>query len=211
MSRGQESSTGDTAKGRSSTYYNNAQNSYSSAQADIGDYEKKLGDYAATVAKFRSSNPYVKGGEFQTSQNQQLANTSDAAARAAGTALQGQALRTGENSAGAIGATEAMQEENTRNLSAEQAKANEQRIGAEAGYNEKGVGMAGDVTKASEFPVQAETSLSGQQGQLSDAELEEAIRAYSLDPSFGDQFGSAFATGMGNLVTFGGGKGFGHG
>lgn len=197
MSRAQESGTGDTAKGRSGTYYNNAQNSYANAQSDVGDYEKQLGDYGASIAKFRSSNPFVEGGEFQRDSNQQTANTADAMARSAGETLQGQALRTGQNSAGAIGATEKMEQQNTRDLSADQAKLNQARIGQEAGYNEKGVGMEGDLTRATEFPVQAETQLSGQQGALSDANLRDAIEAYQANPSFSDEFGGAFAKSLG--------------
>jgi hypothetical protein len=198
MSRSQTTGAADTAKDRSGTFYTDSQNSYANAQADVGNYEKSLGDYAAKVAKFQSSNPYVKGGQFDTASNQQTANTADAMARSAGEALQGQSLRTGENSAGAIGATEKMQEQNTRDLSADQAKLNQQRIGGEAAYNEKGVGMQGDVTKATEFPVAAETALSGQQGNLSEEELKNAMQAYESAPSFGDQFGGAFAKGLGS-------------
>lgn len=197
MSRGQESSAGTTAQGQNATYYNNAQNSYANAQADVGDYEKQLGDYGASVAKFTSSNPYVEGGEYQTSQNKSLANTADATARAAGQTLQGQALRTGQNTAGDIAATEKMEQQNTRDLSADQAKANDQRISSEAGYNQQGVNMEGELTKAAEAPAQLESTLSGQQGSLGNQSLEDEINAYAKNPSFGDEFGGMFAQQLG--------------
>lgn len=196
MSRGQENQTFDTASGQNQGYFNNAQNSYSNAQADIGDYQKQLSDYAGQVAKFNSSNPYVQGGEFQTAQNQQLANTADASARAAGEALQGQALRTGQNTAGAIAATENMQQTNERNLAGQEAAATQQRIGSEAGYNEQGVGNEENLTKATAVPAQMETTLAGQQGELGNAALSEEEKA-AQTPSWMEEFGNALAENVG--------------
>lgn len=186
MSRDQQTATYKTAKDQNQGYYNNAQNSYTNAQTDVGDFEKQLSDYAA-------KNPYKQGGEFQTRENQVLANTSDAAARSAGQTLQSQALRTGQNSAGAIAATEAMQQQNTRDLSAEQAAEEGKRIGNEADYN-KG------TLEATAQPVQMETQLAGQQAAAGEGTLNTQQRA-AEQPSWLDQFGSAFGQ------TFGAGLG----
>lgn len=182
MSRDQQNKTFNTAEGQNQGYYSNAQNSYSKAQGDVGDFEKQLADYA-------SSNPYKQGGEFQTSTNQILANTSDAAARSAGNTLQSQALRTGNNSAGAIAATEAMQQQNTRNLSGQEAAANQERIGKQADYN-KG------ALDASAVPAELESRLASEQGQLGEGTLNTQEQA-AKQPSWMDEFGGALAGGLG--------------
>lgn len=188
MSRDQQTATYKTAKGQNEGYYGNAQNSYTQAQTDVGDFQKQLAEYGA-------KNPYKQGGEFQTRENQVLANTSDAAARSAGNVIQSQALRTGQNSAGAIAATEAMQQQNTRDLSAEQAAEEGKRIGAQADYN-KG------TLEASAEPARMETTLAGQQGQLGEGTLNTQEKA-AEQPSWLDQFGGAFGQSFGKgLGTF---------
>lgn len=182
MSRAQEGQTFDTAKQQNQGYYDNAQNSYANAQQDVGDFENQLASYA-------SANPYKQGGEFQTDMNRVTANTSDAAARSAGNVLQSQALRTGQNSAGAIAATEAMQQQNTRDLSSEQASEEGKRIGNEANYNQ-------GVLQASEKPAEMETQLAGQQGQLGEGALN-TMQGAGKTPSWTDEFGNAFAAGLG--------------
>lgn len=183
MSRSQQTETFDTAKGQNAGYYANSQNSYNQAQGDVGDYQDQL-------AKYSASNPYKQGGEYQTSTNQILANTSDAAARGAGNTLQSQALRTGQNSAGAVAATEAMQQQNTRNLSGEEAQANQERIGQEAGYNKSAL-------TAAEVPAQLEAGLSGQQGNLGEGTLGVQQKAGDT-PSWMDEFGGALAKSLGS-------------
>ena len=185
MSRGAEAATGATAGKQNAGYYAGSQNSYSQAQNDVGDYQDQLAKYAA-------SNPYVEGGQFQKTTNQVLANTSDAGARAAGDALQAQSLRTGQNSAGAVAATERMQQQGTRDLSAEEAKANQERIGAGAEFN-KG------VLGATAVPAQLETTLAGQQGQLAEGALGTAQKA-NAQPGFWDEFGQAFAKNAGGTL-----------
>jgi len=202
MSRSQESSVVDTAKGQNAGYYNNAQNSYSQAQTDVGNYEKQLADYAGDVSKFSASNPYVKGGEFQTSTNQQLSNTADAGARSAGEALQGQALRTGQNTAGSIAATEAMEQQGTRDLASEEAKATQQRIGSEAGYNKEALDANQSLVSDTAVPAQLETTLSGQQGSLAGGALSTEEQA-AKQPSWMDEFGNTLASGLGNLAISG--------
>ncbi|MGA7885240.1 MAG: hypothetical protein WCA44_05810 [Acidobacteriaceae bacterium] len=161
MSRPQINQTFGTASDQNAGYYNNAQNSYTQSQNDISDYQDQLSKYA-------SSNPYVEGGQFQTDSNKVIANTNDAGARAAGEKLQSQALRTGQNSAGDVAATEQMEQQGTRNTSAEQAQANNQRIGAGANYN-KG------TLQATEFPAQfaagMASSMSGAANKALDTQL----------------------------------------
>ena len=202
MSRAQEGAVIDTAKGQNKTYFNNAQNSYSAANADIGDYQRELADYKGQVSAFSAKNPYTQGGEFQRSTNQIVANTSDANARAAGQTLQGQALRTGQNSAGAIGATEAMERQGTRDVAGEEAGANQQRIGAEAGYNKEALDAGKGVVGATEVPAQLETTLAGQQGNLGEGALGIQENA-AKTPSWMDQFGDQAAKDLADLGTFG--------
>lgn len=189
MSRAQETTATNTAASQNAGYYNNSQNSYSNAETDAGNYEKQLSEYAG-------SNPYTAGGEFQTAQNTSLSNTADASAAAAGTTLQSQALRTGQNTSGDVAATEAMQQSNERALSGQEATENASRISSEAGYNQ-------GVLSATAVPVQQQTTLaanetSGATGAASnqgkDAET----------PSWMDQFGSAVASGLGKAITSGG-------
>lgn len=185
MSRGQENQVFDTSQEQNETAAKNAQTSFNNAQTDVGNYEDQL-------SKFAAGNPYVKGGELETDQNKVLSNTADAGARAAGQALQSAAVRTGQNAGGAIAATEAMQQENERNLAEQEAKANQQRIGAEAGYNK-------DVLGATEIPATLEAGLTGQQlgaqsNALSDQE-KAASTPSTADAVFGDilQAGSSAA------------------
>jgi hypothetical protein len=199
MSRAQEGAVVDTAKGQNKSYYNNAQNSYSNAQADVNNYENQLSDYKGKVAQFSAKNPYVQGGEFQTATNQQLANTADAGARSAGTMLQEQALRTGQNTAGAIGATEEMERQGTRDLGAAEAGATQKRIAGEAGYNAEALDANKGLLPATEVPAQLETTLSGQQGNLGEGTLGIQQKAGET-PSWTDQFGDAAAKDLADLA-----------
>lgn len=161
MSRPQINAVNDTASSQNKGYYNDAQNSYVQSQNDIGDYQDQLSKYA-------SSNPYVEGGQFQTDSNKVIANTNDAGARAAGEKLQSQALRTGQNSAGDVAATEQLEQQGTRDTAAEEAKANQQRIEGDAGYNKS-------TLQATEFPAQfaagMASSMSGAANKALDTQL----------------------------------------
>jgi hypothetical protein len=170
MSRGQINQTFDTASSQNAGYYNDAQNSYAKANNAENDYESQLSKYAA-------SNPYGEGGQFQKTTNQIVANTADARARAAGNALQSQALRTGGNSAGGVAATEAMTQQGTRDISGEEAQANQERIGAGAGYNK-------NVLQATEFPAQFASQMAKNMGgEGNDAlKTQEAAAAWN-DPA----------------------------
>jgi hypothetical protein len=175
MSRGQENQVFNQAQGQNATAAKNAQTSYNTAQSDIGNYQDQL-------AKFAAGNPYGEGGQYQTAQNEVLSNTADAMGRSAGEALQGAAVRGGMNAGAGIAATEAMQQNNERNLAAQEAKANEQRIGAGAQYG-------ADVMKASAVPAQIETSLTGQQLNAQDNTLGTQERA-AQTPSLMDELGN---------------------
>lgn len=185
MSRGQEGQVFDTATQQNATAATNAQNSYNQAQTGVQDYENQLSQFAA-------ANPYGQGGQFQTSQNQALANTADAAAQAAGQTLQGAAARTGGNPSAAIAATEAMNQQNTRNLSSEEATQNANRIANQAGYNEK-------TLQASSLPATLETTLAGQQIGAEENQLKTGEEAANM-PSFADTLGSSFAKGLGTAA-----------
>lgn len=188
MSRGQEGETFATAKGQNAGYYSNAQNSYTNAQADVGDFSDQL-------ASYKASNPYVNGGAFQTATNQQLANTADASARSAGSRLQSQAERTGQNTAGSVAATEQMQQQNTRDLSSEEAAETQKRIGAGAGYNE-------NVLNATAKPEEMEAGLAGQQLGAAGGALGTQQKAGET-PSWTDEFGNSLATNLGKALVFG--------
>lgn len=185
MSRGQETQVFNTAQQQNQQFNQNAQNSYTQAQEGVTDYEKQLSQFAA-------ANPYGQGGEFQTSQNQVLANTSDAAAQAAAQQMQGEAVRTGQNSGSAIAATQADEQANERNLSSQQGNANATRIGDQATYNK-------DILSASSLPATLETTLSGQQADAGNKSLEDEQKA-GEQPSFLDSLGTAFATGLGGTA-----------
>lgn len=185
MSRSQENQTFNTEANDQKGYNANEQTSYDTAQSDVGDYQDQLSKVAA-------SNPYTAGGEMQTTENQQLANTSDANAQATGQMLQSQAVRTGTNAAGSIAATQAAQQENARNLSSTEAGADQSRIGNEASYNQAVLG-------ASAVPENMEASLASQQGNLAIGAGNTA-QAAAQTPSFTDELGNEGLAVTGSLL-----------
>lgn len=192
MSRGQETEVNTTAGNQNAAFNTNAQSSYNAAQGDIGDYKAQL-------SKFAADNPYGTGGAYQSAVNQSTANTADAASQAAGQALQGQAVRTGQNAAGAIGATQAIDEANTRNVMQTQATANANRIQQGAGYNK-------EVLGASEVPATLEANLSGQQAGAGNTALGTQQKAAET-PDLSEELmsgvigaGQQFASGFGKTV-----------
>ena len=182
MSRGQEAQVLSTAEQQNTTAANNAQQSYNQAQGGVADYEDQL-------SKFAVANPYGAGGAYQTGQNKIFAGTADAAAQAAGQAMQGQAVRTGQNAGSAIAAANSTQQQNERTLSDQEAQANAARIQNQAGYN-------AETLKAAEVPAQLETALSGQQLTAGNESLGTAQKA-GMDPSFMDTLGDSFAGAFG--------------
>lgn len=197
MSRSQQTAVYNQTKGEGEQAFGDAENSYALGQQDVGKYEDQLGKYAA-------SNPFTPGGEFQTDTNRVLANTADASATAAGARLQGIASRTGQNPNASIAATEAMQQENERNLGGQEAEAEKERIGSEADYNKSVLG-------ATAAPVSMETSLINSQtplyGHAVGAE-EDAAKTPSFMETLEGQLasaGTAFAGGLGKSMGGGGG------
>ena len=170
MGRAAVQRTAVAAAGQNAGYYNEAQNSYAKSQNDVNDYESQL-------SKYKAANPYGQGGEFQTATNQQLANTSDAGAQAAGAYLQGEAQRTGQNTAGGIAATERMQQQGTRDLSAEEARATQERLGAGAQYGKSALG-------ATEVPAQLESQISDYMGKNAGSALDTMAKSAAItDPA----------------------------
>jgi hypothetical protein len=189
VSRSQQTSTFNTATKNSKQDQGNAQSSYGATQDDINNYKDSL-------AKFVSSNPYTKGGEYDQTINTGLANTSDAGATSLAGNLQSQALRTGQNS-GADAATAAeYARQNQRQLTADQATAQQGRINSETGYNE-------DAMKLATEPITAENSLYGTSSGAANTALNTAEGA-AQQPSFWDTVGSSFGQQLGK--TLGGGN-----
>lgn len=188
MSRSQQGALYNTTSKEGGTAFGSAENDLTRAQEDIGNYEGQLASYAA-------GNPYVPGGEFQTSQNRVLSDTANATANAGQAMVQGMARRTGQNPAAANAAGEAIAEKSQRTLGADQARANEQRIGDEANYNRS-------VLQASAVPVGMESQLAGDQSRLYGTAMGTSESA-ARTPSFWDVTGDAFGNALGK--TLGGG------
>lgn len=175
MSRGQQGQTFDTASGENKSYNQNAQTSFNTTQGDVTDFGK-------ATNKFIAANPYTQGGEYQTSSNQILGDTAAGIAQSTGQGIQGAAVRTGQNAGGAIAATENMEEANMRGLSAEEAKANQDRIAGETSYNQAGLGLEG-------AKVGMQNSLATEQAGAAQGALGTQEQA-AQTPSFMDQLGS---------------------
>ena len=188
MSRGQQQSVINTASGVQKNDNTLANTSFNSAQQDIGEYSDALGG-------FKAANPYVQGGSVQTAQNQQIADTAAGQAERAGAAVQGAAVRTGQNAGGAIAATKDMEMANERALAGEEAGAAERRAAAGTGYGEA-------VLAGKEKIPGMEDQIAAQEGQLAQGALNTQESA-SQTPSFFDTLGSSFASQLGK--TLGGG------
>lgn len=173
MSRGQENEVNTTAGDQNSAFNKNAQASYTAAQTDVGDYQNQLSQFAA-------ANPYGAGGAYQTAVNQSTANTADAASQAEAQAAQSQAVRTGQNAGAGIASGQAANEANTRNLMAQQAKNNADRITQGAGYGK-------EVLGATQVPASLEAGLAGQQASAGNTALETQQKAAET-PSVGEEF-----------------------
>jgi hypothetical protein len=185
MSRGQSTQAFNTASGENATDFGNAQSAFGSTEGAIGDYNHQL-------AKFVSANPYTKGGEFDQTINTGLSNVSDAGANSLRAALQSQALRTGQNSAADAATAEAGAQQNTRNLTADLAAEQQQRIAGEAGYNQAALG-------ASAVPINAYQSLYGSSQNAADSTLGDETQAAKV-PSFWDEVGNTVAGNLGKAA-----------
>lgn len=178
MSRGQQQSVINTANKNSSTDLENASKAFGSTEDSIGNYNNQL-------AKFVSSNPYTKGGEFDQTIGTGLANISDAGANSLKGALAATALRTGQNSASNAATAESAAQQNTRDLSASLAEQQQKRIAGEAGYNQEALG-------ATSVPIGANANLYGTSVGAGNAALNTAAGS-SQTPGFWDQVGSGLA------------------
>src|SRR6201996_9261857 len=174
MSRGQSTQAFNTASNENAEDFGNAQSAFGSSEDAIGNYNNQL-------AKFVSANPYTQGGEFDQTINTGLSNVADAGSNSLRGALQSQALRTGQNSAADAATAEAGAQQNTRNLSAVLASAQQQRISDEAGYNQAALGASG-------LPVSAYQSLYGSSQNAADSTLGDETQA-AKTPSFWDEVG----------------------
>lgn len=136
-----------------------------------------------------SGNPYAKNSEYDQTINTGLANVSDAGSNSLAGALQSQARRTGQNSAADAATAAAGANQNTRDLSASLADAQQKRIAGEAGYNTTAL-QAGTV------PITANESLYGTStGAANNAETN-ATNAAKV-PGFWDTLGTSFANALG--------------
>lgn len=182
MSRGQSTQAFNTASNENAADFGNGQSAFGSTEDAIGNYNNQL-------ARFVSSNPYTAGGEFDRTINTGLSNVADAGSNSLRGALQSQALRTGQNSAADAATAEAGAQQNTRNLGAALANAQQQRISDEAGYNQTALG-------ASAAPIGAYQSLYGSSQNAADSTLGDETQAAKV-PSFWDEVGSSLAGNLG--------------
>ena len=185
ISRGQQQQVLNTASSQNATNFGNAQSAFGQTQNDVGDYTNALNKYV-------SANPYVQGGQYDQTINAGLANTSDAGANSLAGALQSQAKRTGMNSAADAATASSMAQANTRSLSADQAAAQQQRIGSDASYNQTAL-------NASATPAQLESGLYGTSGSQGNQELSTQESA-AQTPSFWDEVGSGLTQGLGGAL-----------
>lgn len=190
MSRSDSQKITDTGLNRSQTTFDQSEEAREKTQEGIQQYKDAL-------AKYAGNNPYAKGGEYQTSQNEDLANNADATATASKEQLQEAALRGGQNRSVVAAASEKIAQQAGRDAAAQRADANQRRIASNADYNKS-------VLDSSTVPIQAEGNLYGTGLNASENYLNTAQGASASNRSFADQFGGAFASTLGN--TLGGGN-----
>ncbi len=159
----------------------NSNTSFTAAQNDINTYQQAVGS-------FQAANPYVTGGAAQTAENQEIADTSAGQAQRLGQALQGSAVRGGQNPGAAIAAGKEITAENTRAGMGAEAAATQSRLGAGTSYNEAGLKGLGEQTTM-------QSELADEQGKLAQGALatEGSVSAAATNESFMDEI----ATGTG--------------
>jgi hypothetical protein len=203
MSRGQQSATFNQTQGESKSSFGDTENSLKFEQGDIGTFADQL-------AAYQASNPYSAGGEYESNINEGLTNTSDAMAQSVGATLQGASARTGQNPAGAVAATEAMEEQNARNLGADKATAENQRISQEAAYDKSALpfeaeipGMQSEIGKEQEGLYG--TSLGTQEQAAKTPSFMETLEGQLAQA--GESFAGGLGQGFGKQLAGGGGNG----
>lgn len=180
MSRAQQGDVNATAAAENTSYNTNAQDAFKGAQGDVASY-------ADAVGAFKAANPYGQGGPVQTADNQMTADTAAGLAESAGQALQGSAVRTGQNASGAIAATEQMQEANDRALVGQEAAQTKDRAAADTGYRSAVVGDTGNIQAMQD-------ALATQQAGAAQGALGTQEQA-AQTPSFLDELGQGLITG----------------
>ena len=175
MSRAQQGSVDTTATNENTTYNTNAQSGDTAAQGDIGSYSDAVG-------AFKAANPYGQGGPVQTAQNQEVSDAAAGGAQAAGQALQSAAVRTGQNSGGAIAATKDIAEQNTRDQMSQEAQNTVANAGAGASY-------AGQVVADTGQTADMQGKLANQEASAAQGALGTEEQA-AQTPSFLDELGS---------------------
>lgn len=173
MSRGQQGSVISTAKGvqatdsaLANTSFTNSGTSFTNAQGDLNKTQGDINSFGQALGQFKAANPYVQGGQAETAENQQLADTAAGQAESGGEALQSLAARTGQNAGGAIAATEHMKEDNARTLMGDEANATAGRIAAGTGYGEAVLSGTGQQEGMQQGLSNAQTNLGTEQGKV---------------------------------------------
>lgn len=189
MSRAQQSKVIDTAEANSGADQTAATKARDAETSDIGNYEAQL-------SKFAASNPYVKGGEYDTSEDAKLSSVADAGSAAITNQENLIAKRTGQNAAAPMAIAAEVARQNQRDLSAEEGQTTQTRIADEAGYNDKVLG-------ATEVPAQLEAGMYSTGVGAANGALNTA-GASAQTPGFWDTLGNSFATALGK--TAGGGN-----
>ena len=180
MSRAQQGQVFDTEQANSKAATESATTSQAAEQADINQNQSQL-------AKFAANNPYVEGGQAQTLENRQIANTADATASAANAKNQMQAERTGQNAAAGVAAGEAEAQAAQREQGSQEASATASRLASGAQYGQD-ILQAGQGITAQQAALSS--NLTGEaQGQ---AGVEEDA---AKTPSFMDELGQGLISG----------------
>jgi hypothetical protein len=193
MSRAQQGAIVKTAGAQNATLNQNSNSSFTAANQDVNNYADQVGT-------FQANNPYVQGGQAETAENTQLADTAAAGGQALTQAVTGAAVRTGANPGGAIAAGEEVARENQRTLGGQEAGATERRLAAGTGYTEAGLQGRANVENMQD-------TLANQQGELAAGALKTDETA-AQTPSFFDELGQGLITAGTN---FAGGAGMGFG
>ena len=184
MSRAQQGETYDQSQAVSKTNESNAQTSESNTQADIKDQQSQL-------AKFASDNPYVQGGQMETTTNRQLAGTADSTAAAAKSGEQQLAQRTGQNASTAVAAGEAAQQAAQRTLGTQEAGATQSRLASGADYGKSVLSAGNSITSQQEQLAALQSGAA--QGALNTQEQA------AQTPSFMDELGQGLISGAGQM------------
>ena len=186
MSRAQEGQVVDTAKSQNQTLNANSTTAFGAVPGDIATQQGDVNNFQSQLGKFASANPYVAGGEFQTAQNQQLADTAAGVSDATKQAVEGASVRTGANVGGAVAGAEEAAQQAQRTMGGQVAGANQERIGQEAGYNEKALGGYQAVPGMQAGVTGQQMGLAKDEGELAAGALGEEQKAGEM-PSYAEQ------------------------